>query len=72
MYWLNYQNAIREIVEGSESLALDSEADREKLINKLIELNPRPKKLDYPHNSDCPCVECEQVYMTNMSNKYEQ
>ena len=59
------------VVEDSESLSLDNKADREALIGKLNALNPRPPKLDYPHNRECVCVECEHVYMENKSNRYE-
>lgn len=72
MSWKNFHKAIREIVEDSESLSLDNATDRETLISKLIELQPRPAKRVYPHENGCCCIECEDIYMANKENGYDE
>lgn len=63
MNWNDYQNQVREIIEESKSLSLDSQTDREVLIDKLNSLNPQPKKLDYRHSSECRCTTCKYVFL---------
>lgn len=71
MYWKNYQQQVREIIEQSESLSLDSREDREALIAKLSSVNPQPKKIEYRHNSECGCTACECVFLANQTNGHE-